>query len=108
MQIRHLGPKSFVFVSAANSDTDFFITLHNPMEVDHASRVVLPGDVIHEATNNEQQGVITLGPGLRQEGEHIVATKAGMLKHAAPMRWWIESNQKRVCLLNCYSRVTLT
>ncbi|CDH50149.1 exosome complex exonuclease rrp40 [Lichtheimia corymbifera JMRC:FSU:9682] len=65
------------------------------MEVDQASRVVLPGDVIHEATNNEQQGVITLGPGLRQDGEHIVATKAGMLKHAPPMRWWIESNQKR-------------
>lgn len=71
-----------------------------PMEVDQASRVVLPGDVIHEATNSEQQGVITLGPGLRQDGEHIVATKAGMLKHAPPMRWWIESNQKRVC----YSR----
>ncbi|KAI9494243.1 hypothetical protein BDB00DRAFT_787288 [Zychaea mexicana] len=61
------------------------------MEIDEQSpRVVIPGDIIEEATESD----ITLGPGLRQESEHIVATKAGILKHL-PGKWWIESNQKR-------------
>ena len=67
------------------------------MEIDqemqhHEPRVVIPGDIIKEATETN----IILGPGLRQEGEHIVATKAGLLKHISPGKWWIESNQKRV------------
>ncbi|KAI9264916.1 exosome complex component RRP40-like protein [Phascolomyces articulosus] len=65
------------------------------MEIDqeqsHQPRIVIPGDIINEATEKN----ITLGPGLRQEGEHIVATKAGILKHLSPGKWWIESNQKR-------------
>ena len=62
------------------------------MEIDHQLRVVIPGDIIEEATESN----ITLGPGLRQDGEHIVATKAGVLRHLPPNKWWIESNQKRV------------
>ncbi|KAI8136905.1 hypothetical protein BJV82DRAFT_661645 [Fennellomyces sp. T-0311] len=62
------------------------------MEIDQSLRVVIPGDVIAEAT----ESTITLGPGLRQDGEHIVATKAGVLRHLSPGKWWIESNQKRI------------
>ncbi|KAF7726436.1 exosome non-catalytic core subunit rrp40 [Apophysomyces ossiformis] len=63
------------------------------MEIDQAElRVVLPGDVI--PVNNDP---LILGPGLRQDGENVVATKAGLLRHMeAGNRWWIESNQRRV------------
>lgn len=61
------------------------------MDVDQ--RVVLPGDVIDVNT----ESTVILGPGLRQEGEDVVATKAGILRHLeAGNRWWVESNQKRV------------
>lgn len=74
------------------------------MEIDQPTlRVVLPGDVISEATESaiEHGGTIVLGPGLRQEGESIVATKAGILKHlTSGNRWWIESNQKRASSWN--------
>jgi exosome complex component RRP40 len=61
------------------------------MEVDQ--RIVLPGDVID--VNSES--TIVLGPGLRQEGDDVVATKAGILHNLeVGNRYWIESNQKRV------------
>jgi exosome complex component RRP40 len=61
------------------------------MEVD--PRIVLPGDVIE--VNSES--TIVLGPGLRQEGDDVVATKAGILYHLeVGNRYWVESNQKRV------------
>ena len=61
------------------------------MEVDQ--RIVLPGDVIEVNT----EATVVLGPGLRQEGDNVVATKAGLLRHLENgNRWWIESNQKRV------------
>lgn len=61
------------------------------MEVD--PRIVLPGDVIDVDT----ESTVVLGPGLRQEGDEVVATKAGILRHLETgNKWWIESNQKRV------------
>ncbi|KAG0175329.1 exosome non-catalytic core subunit rrp40 [Apophysomyces sp. BC1034] len=62
------------------------------MEADQPElRVVLPGDVI--PVNDE---ALILGPGLRQDGENVVATKAGLLRHIETgNRWWIESNQRR-------------
>lgn len=61
------------------------------MEVDQ--RIVIPGDVID--VNSET--TIVLGPGLRQEGDDVVAVKAGILHHAETgNKYWIESNQKRV------------
>lgn len=63
------------------------------MDVD--LRIVLPGDLIPVDTESK----VVLGPGLRQEGEDVVATKAGILRHIeSGNRWWIESNQKRVRL----------
>ncbi|CEG70906.1 hypothetical protein RMATCC62417_06723 [Rhizopus microsporus] len=60
------------------------------MDVD--LRIVLPGDLIPVDTESK----VVLGPGLRQEGEDVVATKAGILRHIeSGNRWWIESNQKR-------------
>ncbi|KAG1151236.1 hypothetical protein G6F37_002943 [Rhizopus arrhizus] len=60
------------------------------MEVD--LKIVLPGDVIPVNT----ESTVILGPGLRQEGDEVVATKAGILRHLeSGNRWWIESNQKR-------------
>ncbi|KAL9559667.1 hypothetical protein PS6_000667 [Mucor atramentarius] len=60
------------------------------MEVD--PRIVLPGDVI----DVDEESTIVLGPGLRQEGDQIVAMKAGILQHLpVGNRYWIESNQKR-------------
>ncbi|KAI9246143.1 hypothetical protein BY458DRAFT_528232 [Sporodiniella umbellata] len=53
---------------------------------------VLPGDIV--SVNTET--TVVLGPGLRQEGDEVVATKAGILRHfESGNRWWIESNQKR-------------
>ena len=58
-------------------------------------QVVMPGDLIPVDSDHSSDHTLVLGPGLRQEGDQIVAIKAGMLKHATD-RWWIESNQKRV------------
>jgi exosome complex component RRP40 len=67
------------------------------MEVDQ--RVVLPGDII----DVNKEATIVLGPGLRQEGDDVVATKAGILQHLETgNRWWIDSNQKRVKHLPCF------
>lgn len=75
------------------------------MDVD--LRIVLPGDLIPVDTESK----VVLGPGLRQEGEDVVATKAGILRHIeSGNRWWIESNQKRVRLTsksNCSYLVLL-
>lgn len=38
---------------------------------------------------------IKLGGGLRQEGDTITATKAGMLRFSKPNKYWIEGSQKR-------------
>ncbi|KAI9025327.1 hypothetical protein CLU79DRAFT_745066 [Phycomyces nitens] len=67
------------------------------MIVDQPDQVVLPGDIIPISTDPaSSQDSIILGPGLRQEGENIVAVKAGLLRHLeVGNRWWIESNQKR-------------
>ena len=67
------------------------------MEVD--PRIVLPGDII----DVEEESTIVLGPGLRQEGDQIVAMKAGILQHLeVGNRYWIDSNQKRVSSLKHY------
>lgn len=69
------------------------------------TRVVLPGDRI--TTSVDTESPVVIGPGLRQEGEHIVALKAGLLRHIPQgNRWWIENSQKRVSLLAIYDDPT--
>lgn len=60
-------------------------------------KVVIPGDVIpiDQNEDHDENSTIILGPGLRQDGDQIVANKAGILRNNGN-RWWIESNQKRV------------
>lgn len=79
------------------------------MEVDRSdSRVVLPGDIIHETSAHPENTKLILGPGTRQDGEQIVAAKAGILNGSETgNKWWIESNQKRVCILGVTMLISL-
>lgn len=61
-------------------------------------QAVIPGDIVGKISGT-QEG-LRLGPGLTQNGEAIVATKAGILRHRAPDKFWIENSQKRVRPLN--------
>lgn len=58
--------------------------------------VVMPGDVAADAERevNKSRKVI-LGPGLRKDGNQVVACKAGILRTKAPNTFWVDSYQKR-------------
>jgi exosome complex component RRP40 len=56
---------------------------------------VVPGDVIGRLTAT-QTTTIRLGQGLIQDGDTIIATKAGILRFRAPDKYYIEASQKRV------------
>lgn len=55
--------------------------------------LVLPGDTIEASATDQKKCIV--GPGLRKEGERIVATRAGILKHRRPNTYWVEGHQKR-------------
>ncbi|XP_072172671.1 exosome complex component RRP40-like [Diadema setosum] len=57
----------------------------------------MPGDDATNRIKDNQvgQGGITLGPGLRQDGEKIISTKSGFLKCKKPNVFWIDCHQKR-------------
>lgn len=60
--------------------------------------VALPGDTVKTQSND---GKTRIGPGLREEAGLIVSTKAGIIFHPPKTnKVWIESNQKRVCILS--------
>lgn len=69
--------------------------------------VVLPGDVIGDVPSAEAAAdedgrppaTLFMGPGLRQDRNRVVVTKPGMLKYKAPNKYWVDSAQKRVCVL---------
>lgn len=56
------------------------------------NKVVFPGDIVGKITDFK----IRLGPGLLQNGEHITATKCGVLRNPITKYFWIENQQKRV------------
>ena len=57
--------------------------------------VVLPGDVVEHLA---PQAPIRLGPGLKQEGDDVIAIKSGIVGHSeVGNRWWVENNQRKVC-----------
>lgn len=56
------------------------------------NKVVFPGDIVGKITDFK----IRLGPGLLQNGEHITATKCGVLRNPMTKYFWIENQQKRV------------
>ncbi|XP_029850455.2 exosome complex component RRP40 [Ixodes scapularis] len=55
--------------------------------------LVLPGDTVNISASDKKKYV--LGPGLRKDGERIIATKAGILKQRSPGTYWVEGRQKR-------------
>uniref|UniRef100_A0A224YY06 Exosome complex component RRP40 n=1 Tax=Rhipicephalus zambeziensis TaxID=60191 RepID=A0A224YY06_9ACAR len=57
------------------------------------NKLVLPGDVVDVSATDEKKCIV--GPGLRKEGERVVATRAGILKHRRPNTYWVEGHQKR-------------
>ncbi|CAL8358016.1 unnamed protein product [Merluccius merluccius] len=64
--------------------------------------VLLPGDVftfiktetisLSDAVKTER---ITCGPGLRRDGDDVVACKSGVLRHKQPHLYWLDSQQRR-------------
>lgn len=58
--------------------------------------IVVPGDDLTEQIKTEEVKKPTIGPGLRQDGDHIFATKAGILRLKKPSTFWIDCHQKRV------------
>lgn len=57
--------------------------------------VIMPGDIAADAQQASQNKKIILGPGLRKQGDTVIACKAGILKSKAPNTFWIDSYQKR-------------
>lgn len=53
---------------------------------------VCPGDVLMSLP---ETGVLRIGGGVQQDGEQLVATKAGLLQQARNGKLWVEARQKR-------------
>lgn len=51
-----------------------------------------PGDVVMALP---ETGVVRMGGGVRQEGEVLLATKAGLLRTARGGKVWVEARQRR-------------
>ncbi|CAN8004330.1 unnamed protein product [Ixodes hexagonus] len=58
-----------------------------------SNTLVLPGDTVDVSASDKKKCV--LGPGLRKDGERIIATRAGILKQRSPATYWVEGRQKR-------------
>mmetsp|Transcript_13438 Transcript_13438/g.33736 ORF Transcript_13438/g.33736 Transcript_13438/m.33736 type:complete len:341 (-) Transcript_13438:508-1530(-) len=58
----------------------------------HAGSFVMPGDAVMQVPG---EGSMSLGSGLQQCKDVIKVTKAGVLKHQAPRRFWIETRHQR-------------
>ncbi|XP_038056526.1 exosome complex component RRP40-like [Patiria miniata] len=57
---------------------------------------VLPGDDLSDVFISTRGSKFRLGPGLRQEGETVVACKCGILRKKEPNDvFWIDNHQKR-------------
>ena len=53
---------------------------------------VCPGDVL---TALPEMGVVRIGGGVQQDGEELVAVKAGVLQQARGGKLWVEARQRR-------------
>lgn len=58
------------------------------------NQIVAPGDVVLDLTK-VSVATVRLGGGLRQDQDHVLATKAGRLKFTKPNKFWVEGSQKR-------------
>jgi len=60
------------------------------------NEVVLPGDeVLLEIDSDDNQHKTVLGPGLRQQGDGVIAVKAGVLRKQEPGTYWVDCRQKK-------------
>ena len=58
-----------------------------------------PGDSLNDIEGFDSDKKIILGPGLRLDSERILVTKPGVLRKKEPNVYWIDSHQKRVCIM---------
>lgn len=58
------------------------------------NQVVAPGDIVLDLTQLSIP-TLRLGGGLRQDQDHVIATKSGRLKFMKPNKVWVEGSQKR-------------
>jgi hypothetical protein len=58
-----------------------------------AARAVLPGDVLAALAPDAH---VKIGPGVRQDGGQLVATKAGTVRTRGGTTVWVENAQRRV------------
>ncbi|KAL2652975.1 hypothetical protein R1flu_021103 [Riccia fluitans] len=57
-------------------------------------QIVAPGDIVLDLAKAGK--VVRLGGGLRQDGDSVVVTRAGRLRHMqANNKYWVEGSQKR-------------
>ncbi|GJP81995.1 hypothetical protein CLOP_g12119 [Closterium sp. NIES-67] len=57
-------------------------------------QVMVPGDIAVDL-KSVTSSVLRIGPGLRQEGDMVVAMRAGRLKPAGKRKLWVDSSVKR-------------
>ena len=61
-----------------------------------SDRIVMPGDVVLSLVEASEDKV-RIGPGLRRQGDSLVASKAGILRTKKNQNvYWVDSNQRRV------------
>ncbi|RXG73399.1 Exosome complex component RRP40 [Armadillidium vulgare] len=66
-----------------------------PIGLDTVLRIVLPGDLVSEASSNSNTLKVFLGPGLRFSNNEVRATRAGLLKKEGKNLYYVETMQKR-------------
>lgn len=71
---------------------------------DKVGDVLLPGDVFSfqmpESITDSKPEKVVCGPGLRRNGDEVLVCKSGILRHKQPNLYWIDSQQRRVCIWN--------
>lgn len=55
-------------------------------------QAVCPGDPLMALP---ETGVVRIGGGVAQDGDQLLATKAGVLRQARGSKLWVEARQKR-------------
>ena len=55
---------------------------------------VLPGDDLTSIVTRVATG-LELGDGLLQQGDQVLAVRAGVLRYRPPNKYWVEQNQRK-------------
>ncbi|KAL4235997.1 Exosome component 3 [Mactra antiquata] len=64
--------------------------------VGDASKIVyMPGDFVENVKVSEKTSKAILGPGLKQDGDTVMVTKPGLLRHKEPNIYWIDCHSRR-------------